>query len=179
MSIFRPHKSKPRQFNYIPRHYDPVKEEWERRRRELHGTSSGDDEAYSPGRYIRTQREARELASESRSSAGIAKMRTLLLAAVAVVVAMMVLVPRIMSFVERANEEKMLQSGTELALEQPSDTAARPSIVLHEQHADIDFREFETLSPDIINEIEEWQNSVGEITIYDDDVEIRDGKRVE
>lgn len=178
MSIFRPHKSKPRQFNYIPRYYDPVKEEWERRRRELHGTSSGDDEAYSPGRYIRTQREARELASESRSSAGVAKMRTLLLAAVAVVVAMMVLVPRIMSFVERANEEKMALAAVAERSEESKDDAT-PSITLYEQHGDIDFREFESLTPEALNEIEEWQNSVGTITIYDDDVEIVDGRRVD
>ena len=61
MSFFRPHKRHPRQFNYVPRYYDPVKEERDRRRRELHGTSSAtDDEEYAPGKYIRTQREARD-----------------------------------------------------------------------------------------------------------------------
>ena len=61
MSFFRPHKRHPRQFNYIPRYYDPVKEERDRRRRELHGTSSAtDNEEYAPGKYIRTQREARD-----------------------------------------------------------------------------------------------------------------------
>ena len=54
MSIFRPHKTKPRQFNYTPRFYDPVKEAFDQRRRELHGTSSEtDDLPYSPGDYLR------------------------------------------------------------------------------------------------------------------------------
>ena len=51
MSIFRPHKTKPRQFNYIPRYYDPVKEERNLRRKQLHGTSSeSDGEEYVPGK---------------------------------------------------------------------------------------------------------------------------------
>ena len=51
MSIFRPHKTKPRQFNYIPRYYDPVKEERNLRRKQLHGTSSeSDNEEYDPGK---------------------------------------------------------------------------------------------------------------------------------
>lgn len=178
MSIFRPHKSKPRQFNYIPRFYDPVKEQREQRRRELHGTSSSDDDVpYTPGRYIRTQREAREVAREESSGSIMARMRILILGAVLVVVAMMLLLPRFMRFVDAANYEKMVAT-------QPADLSTEESegsgsIILHEQHEDIDFREFETLSPEIINEIEEWQNSVGKITIYDDDVEIRDGRRIE
>ncbi|MBO5732000.1 MAG: hypothetical protein J6R38_00030 [Alistipes sp.] len=179
MSIFRPHKSKPRQFNYIPRFYDPVKEQREQRRRELHGTSATDEDVpYTPGRYIRTQREAREVSREESSGAAMSRMRLLLLAVVLVVVSMMLLLPRVMRFVETANLEKMAsQQSTELFDEVEGDVER--SIILNEQHADIDFREFETLSPEIINEIEEWQNSVGTITIYDDDVEIRDGRRVE
>lgn len=177
MSIFRPHKSKPRQFNYIPRFYDPVKEQREQRRRELHGTSSSDDDVpYTPGRYIRTQREAREVAREESSGSIMARMRILILGVVVVVVAMMLLLPRFMRLVEAANYEKM---AAPQATQSYDDTEQSGSIILHEQHEDIDFREFETLSPEIINEIEEWQNSVGKITIYDDDVEIRDGRRVE
>ena len=178
MSIFRPHRSKPRQFNYIPRFYDPVKEQREQRRRELHGTSSSDDATpYTPGRYIRTQREAREVSREESSGAAMSRMRLLILAVVFVVVAMMLLLPRVMRFVEVANIEKM--GGVQPTVELYDETEDAGHIILNEQHADIDFREFETLSPEIINEIEEWQNSIGEITIYDDDVEIRDGRRVE
>jgi hypothetical protein len=81
-----------------------------------------------------------------------------------------------MRFVEAANYEKMEAQQPAQSYDESEGTG---SIILHEQHEDIDFREFETLSPEIINEIEEWQNSVGQITIYDDDVEIRDGRRVE
>lgn len=179
MSIFRPHKSKPRQFNYIPRFYDPVKEQREQRRRELHGTSATDEDVpYTPGRYIRTQREAREVSREESSGAAMSRMRLLLLAVVLVVVAMMLLLPRVMRFVEAANLEKMASQQPTERFDAVEGDVER-SIILNEQHADIDFREFETLSPEIINEIEEWQNSVGTITIYDDDVEIRDGRRVE
>ena len=86
-----------------------------------------------------------------------------------------------MRFVERANEEKLLQQGGVVggtATVEGSDDGA-VSIILDERHGDIDFTEFESLTPEIINEIEEWQNSVGEITIYDDDVEIVDGKKRE
>jgi hypothetical protein len=52
-------------------------------------------------------------------------------------------------------------------------------VVLNEQHGDIDFREFESLTPEAINEIEEWNRQNPTLTIYDDDVVIEDGKVVE
>ena len=177
MSFFRPHKSKPRQFNYIPRFYDPVKEERDRRRRELHGTSTDDDEVYAPGKYIRTQREARDASRGERT--GYEGLGRIAVRAVAMVLAMLVFLPRFMRFVERANEEKLTQQSVPAgrSVEKSDDSAI--SILLDERHGDIDFREFESLTPEALNEIEEWQNSVGRITIYDDDVEIVDGKRVE
>jgi hypothetical protein len=42
MKIVFFHRPKPRQFNYIPRYYDPVKEDMERRKRELGLLSEGD-----------------------------------------------------------------------------------------------------------------------------------------
>ena len=97
------------------------------------------------------------------------------------VLAMLLFIPRFMRFVERANEEKLMEQGgvtkNRQALNSEDDGAV--SIVLDERHGDIDFTEFESLTPEIINEIEEWQNSVGQITIYDDDVEIVDGKKRE
>lgn len=180
MSFFRPHKSKPRQFNYIPRYYDPLKEERDRRRRELHGTSlAQDSEPYTPGKYIRTQRDARDASRGERSGyEGLGRIAAI---AIVMVLAMLIFIPRFMRFVERANEEKLLQQGGAVAgqsgVKSEDDTAL--SIILDERHGDIDFTEFESLTPEIINEIEEWQNSVGEITIYDDDVEIVDGKKRE
>ncbi|MBR5821596.1 MAG: hypothetical protein IKY51_01955 [Alistipes sp.] len=177
MSFFRPHKTKPRQFNYIPRHYDPVKEERDRRRRELHGTSTADDEEYTPGKYIRTQREARDASRGERT--GYEGLGRIAVIAVAMVLAMLVFLPRFMRFVERANKEKLTQQGVPAGCNMEREEDGTVSILLDERHGDIDFREFESLTPEALNEIEEWQNSVGKITIYDDDVEIVDGKRVE
>lgn len=177
MSFFRPHKTKPRQFNYIPRHYDPVKEERDRRRRELHGTSTQDDQEYTPGKYIRTQREARDASRGERTGyEGLGRIAAI---AIVMVLAMLIFIPRFMRFVERANEEKIMQQGLPVGRNVESGDDSTVSILLDERHGDIDFREFESLTPEALNEIEEWQNSVGEITIYDDDVEIVDGKRVE
>ena len=177
MSFFRPHKTKPRQFNYIPRHYDPVKEERDRRRRELHGTSTEDDEAYTPGKYIRTQREARDASRGERT--GYEGLGRIAVIGVAMVLAMLFFIPRFMRFAERANEEKITQQSVVQGREAEKSEDGSVSILLDERHGDIDFREFESLTPEALNEIEEWQNSVGTITIYDDDVEIVDGKRVE
>lgn len=107
MSFFRPHKSKPRQFNYIPRHYDPVKEERELRRKELHGTSTEDDyEDYVPGKYIRTQREAREIARESENkSSTVSKMRNMMIIGGVIVLFALIIMPRIVNFAEMAKEE--------------------------------------------------------------------------
>ena len=177
MSFFRPHKTKPRQFNYIPRHYDPVREERDRRRRELHGTSTQDDEEYTPGKYIRTQREARDASRGERTGyEGLGRIAAI---AVVMVLAMLLFIPRFMRFVERANEEKLTQQGVPAGGRAQREDDGTISILLDERHGDIDFREFESLTPEVLNEIEEWQNSVGQITIYDDDVEIVDGRRVE
>lgn len=177
MSFFRPHKTKPRQFNYIPRHYDPVKEERDRRRRELHGTSTVDDEEYTPGKYIRTQREARDASRGDRT--GYEGLGRIAIIGIVMVLAMLVFIPRFMRFVERANEEKLTQQGVPAGRKVEKSDDGTISILLDERHGDIDFREFESLTPEALNEIEEWQNSVGKITIYDDDVEIVDGKRVD
>jgi len=68
MGMFSPHKKKPNAFNYTPRFYDPRKEALEQRRRELRGESAETDAAeYTPGLYLRTQREAR--AERRRSGA--------------------------------------------------------------------------------------------------------------
>ena len=180
MSFFRPHKSKPRQFNYIPRYYDPRKEERDRRRRELHGTtSSQDNEPYVPGNYIRTQREARDASRGERTGyEGLGRIAAI---AIVMVFAMLLFIPRFMRFVERANEEKLMEQGgvAKSAASVDLEEEGAVSIILDERHGDIDFTEFESLTPEIINEIEEWQNSVGKITIYDDDVEIVDGKKRE
>ena len=107
MSFFRPHKSKPRQFNYIPRHYDPVKEEREQRRKELHGTSSEDDEQiYTPGKYIRTQRDARDATREESANSSTSKMRNMTLMMVIIALFALIVVPRFIKFADMVREEK-------------------------------------------------------------------------
>lgn len=191
MSFFRPHRSKPRQFNYIPRYYDPVKEERERRRRELHGTSSNDNELYTPGRYIRTQREARDAAREESSRAGFVKVRNLVFVGAALVVAILLFYPRLVSFIERANEEKQTKAQAEtMAIEQAKAQRALDSLGTESDISLGQMRKFmvnesimtmdgiETLSPELLDEIDEWNNK-NSLTIYDDDVLIKDGHRVD
>ena len=64
MGLFTPVKKHANKFRYIPRYYDPEKERREQRRKELCGVSSDDDGEYTPGKYIRTQREARKAAED-------------------------------------------------------------------------------------------------------------------
>lgn len=186
MSIFRPHKTKPRQFNYTPRYYDPQKEALEQRRRELHGTSSeSDDMPYQPGNYLRTQREARREAREADSNSATNRLLRYALLIIVVGLAMMYLFPRVTSILERIMQDPNAVESVETSAEgrtfssdTESPTEGGMTMILNEQHGDIDFTEFETLTPEIINEIEEW-NQNHTLTIYSDDVEIVDGKRVE
>lgn len=71
MGLFSPHKRHANRFNYIPRYFDPEKERREQRRAELRGERSDTTEPYTPGQYIRTQREARAARrSESEKKGG-------------------------------------------------------------------------------------------------------------
>lgn len=184
MSFFRPHKRHPRQFNYVPRYYDPVKEERDRRRMELHGTSSAtDDEEYAPGKYIRTQREARD-ASRGEGSPVTGILQYLAIAFV-LGFAMLIFLPRFMRFAEMANEEKMAMSSGAAQTEsikvgdmRKDGADGQVSITLYEKHGDIDFTEFQSLTPEAINEIEEWNRQNPSLNIYDDDVEIENYKKV-
>ncbi len=160
MSIFRPHKTKPRQFNYIPRYYDPVKEERNLRRKQLHGTSSeSDNEEYVPGRYVRTQREAREATRSERGSEGMSKIRGLVVVTVVIALGIMWLLPRIMNFVIAANEEKMAQSGTEV--QNMGEELTTPLDFVINESIDIEHMEgIETLNDETIEELEKskWRN---------------------
>lgn len=160
MSIFRPHKTKPRQFNYIPRYYDPVKEERNLRRKQLHGTSSeSDNEEYVPGRYVRTQREAREATRGERGSEGMSKIRGIVVVTVVIALGIMWLLPRIMNFVIAANEEKMAQSGTEV--QNMGEELTTPLDFVINESIDIEHIEgIETLNDETIEELEKskWRN---------------------
>lgn len=82
---FTPFKRRPNKFNYIPRYYDPEKEARELRRAELRGERAADsDREYTPGQYIRTQREARAARHASEGQQG--RLRIMKMAVVAILV---------------------------------------------------------------------------------------------
>lgn len=158
MSIFRPPKTKPRQFNYFPRYYDPVKEERNQRRKELHGTSTeSDNEEYVPGKYVRTQREAREASRSERDNGGMTKLRGLIIVAAVIAVATMWLLPRIMNFVIAANEEKQAEISGNGAATAKAEEEINPTLdwVINESIDVENMEGIETLNDDIIKELEE------------------------
>lgn len=157
MSFFRPHKSKPRQFNYIPRHYDPVKEEREQRRKELHGTSSTDDmEEYVPGKYIRTQREARDAARENESMSSSTKIRNMAIMAAMLGIFTIVIVPRFVTFFNMAREEQEANKEVEEAM--------RRRMVINETIEKTDGIDDKKEFMQLREEMELWQQHNGNIT---------------
>jgi hypothetical protein len=94
MGIFTPVKKHANKFRYTPRYYDPEQERRDQRRMELRGTSSHDEGEYTPGQYLRTQREARRLAKSNKGKSKIPSVVFLMLVA-AFVLVVFALVPRI------------------------------------------------------------------------------------
>lgn len=174
MSFFRPHKTKPRQFNYIPRHYDPVKEEREQRRKELHGTSSEDDmEEYVPGKYIRTQREARDAARESDSNSSSTKIRNMAIMAVMLGIFTLVIVPRFVTFFNMAREEQEANKAAEEAAmeaEKEAQEWAQKRLVIVETVDDIEEIDDKQQFMQLRDEMEAWQHQSGNIT-FDEEQE--------
>jgi hypothetical protein len=64
------HTPKPRAFEYRPRHYDPVKEEREARKRELLGDDyvPKEGEEYRPGQYVSQMRIRRGIIADRQRS---------------------------------------------------------------------------------------------------------------
>ena len=164
MSIFRPHKTKPRQFNYIPRYYDPVLDERNERRKQLHGTSKeSDSEEYTPGKYVRTQRQARDASRESDRGAGLGKLRGLIVIAVVVGLGILWLMPRVMDFIIKADEEKR---GVSTANREATESEVDPLEFVINESIDIANQEgIETLNDDVLKEIEENEWRYKRITI--------------
>ena len=181
MSIFRPHKTKPRQFNYTPRYYDPVKEAFNQRRKELHGTSSETDELpYAPGDYLRMKKEARRESREDQAKSASNRLLRYGLLIVVVGLCFAYIMPRATEILTRfmdAGEATEVVEGE--VMYGADSTIVRPNMILNEQHGDIDFTEFESLTPEAINEIEIFNMQTRSVNIYPNDVEIVDGKRVE
>lgn len=108
MGLFSPHKRHANKFNYTPRYYDPIKEERERRRAELRGERLDDKGEYTPGKYIRSQREARELrrSQQEQNSGSRMKSWAKIAAVLLLIVFVWYLVPRIASVVDIATTQK-------------------------------------------------------------------------
>ena len=104
MGLFSPPKKRPNQFNYIPRYYDPEKERREQRRRELRGEGGNDDTPYTPGKYIRTVREARAERKSQQKSNGTPRALMVFGIAIIIIVAYM-LVPRIVNIITLAGKK--------------------------------------------------------------------------
>lgn len=114
MGLFSPVKRHPNAFRYIPRYYDPEKERREQRRRELHGTCAEQDGVeYTPGQYIRTQREARRLAQSHRSTRQMPS-SIFLVVLVLLVLAIFVLYPRIVAVFDKVQSQQNTQQQQEV-----------------------------------------------------------------
>ncbi len=75
MGWFSPYKRHANSFNYTPRYYDPAKEAREQRRTELRGERTEDSGEYTPGKYIRAKREARDLRQKQEAEKGRSEKR--------------------------------------------------------------------------------------------------------
>lgn len=104
MGLFSPVKKKANSFNYIPRFYDPEKERREQRRRELRGESTDDNTPYTPGKYIRTVRQARqERKSQQKSNSKISPVMIFGVAIAILIIYM--LVPRVVNMIATAGKQ--------------------------------------------------------------------------
>ena len=96
---FSPFKKRPNQFNYIPRYYDPLKEERDQRRAELLGQKAEHSgEEYRPGQYIRTQSEARSERRRQENTRGSGRIAILIGLVVVVLLFMLFGYPKLVAF---------------------------------------------------------------------------------
>lgn len=106
MGWFSPYKRHANSFNYTPRYYDPEKEAREQRRAELRGERLEDDGEYTPGKYIRAKREARDLKREQEAKKAGSdkkmKMWTMVVALMLLAALIYVLVPSLGAIFEKA-----------------------------------------------------------------------------
>ncbi|MBR5863485.1 MAG: hypothetical protein IKY76_02885 [Alistipes sp.] len=109
MGWFSPYKRHANSFNYTPRYYDPAKEEREQRRAELRGERLDDSGEYTPGKYIKAKREARDLRKEQEAKKGKSdkqmKMWTMGVALMLLFVLIYLLIPRMGAIFEMATTD--------------------------------------------------------------------------
>ena len=116
MGLFTPYKKSANRFSYIPRFYDPVKEAREQRRRELRGESVETDNAeYSPGMYLRTQREARAERRRNVVNRGSGKGSGIVVAAMVALLILFayMLYPRIVELLSMSSSPRYTEPATE------------------------------------------------------------------
>ena len=106
MGWFSPYKRHANSFNYTPRYYDPEKEAREQRRAELRGERLEDSGEYTPGKYIRAKREARDLKREQEAKKAGSdkkmKMWTMVVALMLLAALIYILVPSLGAIFEKA-----------------------------------------------------------------------------
>ena len=108
MSGFTPFKKHANKFNYLPRYYDPEKEERDRRRAELRGERAEDaGKEYKPGQYIRTQSQARAARRREEMSRGSGRMWMMV---VLVVLVLLFCYPRVVAFISDMQKPKTPQT---------------------------------------------------------------------
>ena len=155
MGIFSPIKKRANQFRYVPRYFDPEKERRDQRRKEMYGTSSQDDGEYTPGQYIRTQREARRLA-RANNKAKNRRPATLMLLLGGLALAGLVLYPRIVALYVPDQEA------------QDARALAQDEKALRKSQA-ADMREEREEALKMQNEEEAWSDKYRPITIVSND----------
>ncbi len=108
MGWFTPYKKHANRFNYIPRYFDPEREAREQRRAELCGQRLDQmDEEYTPGKYIRTQREARNARRVQEENQGRSKVLRMVMLLVAILFLLGVLVPNLMTLFTSSKRSPM------------------------------------------------------------------------
>ena len=113
MGWFSPYKRHANDFSYTPRYYDPEKEAREQRRAEMRGERIDDSGEYSPGKYIRAKREARDLRREQEAKKGKSekhmKMWTMGVALILLMALIYMLVPRLGAIFEMATTDSSMK----------------------------------------------------------------------
>lgn len=105
MGLFTPYKRHANRFNYIPRFFDPEKEAREQRRAELRGERAEDaDRPYTPGQYIRTQREARAARRSAENGERSRSVWKRVLGAALILLFVSLLLPRLAEVFRRAQK---------------------------------------------------------------------------
>lgn len=109
--VLRRLRNTPIKFNYLPRYYDPEKEERDRRRAELRGERAEDaGKEYKPGQYIRTQSQARAARRREEMSRGSGRMWMMVVLVVLVLLFLVFGYPRVVAFISDMQKPKTPQT---------------------------------------------------------------------